>query len=198
MKLNWRVLLALAVMVGVIVWTVSSVRSRSYSGTNLAFLTGQGPVTVTNPSASPVAAQLTSTGSQQFSLTGSSPGLAGNSAPQGTGSKITQSFDLSLLPGPNVFTITRVTGVSFAGSADTSLQATVEPLTPDNVRNTLLFAVVVLLGALVYISYSTHHSWINLLRRTPAPVPVPVVETPVGDPNRGRDGRMYSNYGSKD
>ncbi len=200
MKFNWRVLVALVVMVGVIVWTVNSVRSRSYSGTNLAFLTGQGAVTVINPSASPVAAQLTSAGSQQFSLTGSSPGLKGNSAPQGTGSNITQSFDLSLLPGPNVFTITRVTGVSFAGSADTSLQATIEPLTPDNVRDTLLFAIIVLLGGLFYISRSTHHSWINLLRRTPEPIlaPAPVVETPVGDPNRGRDGRMYSNYGSKD
>lgn len=198
MKFNWKVLVAVVVIVGAIFWAVDSVRARSLSGTNLTFLVGNGVVTVTNPSDSPVASQLTSTGSRTFTISSGEAALSGISTQQGSGSKITQLFEFSLLPGPNVFTITRGTNVSFVGSADTSLQATIEPLTSDNVRATLIVALVVILCSLYFISRTTGHHWISNLRGKQAPIPVPVVATPVGDPNRGRDGRMYSNYGGKD
>ena len=50
MKFNWRVLIAFVVLVGAIFWGVDSVRTRSYSGTDLSFGIGSGPVSVTNSS----------------------------------------------------------------------------------------------------------------------------------------------------
>ena len=50
MKFNWKILVALVVMVGVIFWGVDSLRTRYYNGTDLSFGVGSGPITVTNPS----------------------------------------------------------------------------------------------------------------------------------------------------
>jgi hypothetical protein len=199
MKINWRVLVAVVVIVGAIFWMVDSVRPRSYSGSNLTFLLGNGAVTVTNPSDTPVASQLTGTGSRAFTVSSITEGLSGTSTSEGTGSKTTQLFAFDLPSGVSTFTVTRGTNASFAGTTDSKLQASADPLTPDNARTTLIVGIALIVAALFYISRTTGHRWLSALRGIPAVIPVPVVETaPVVDANRGRDGRMYSNYGGKD
>jgi hypothetical protein len=68
MKFNKRVLIALVLLIGAIPWAVSSVVSRSYSGTNLNFEVGSGPVTVTNPSDASVPVQLIGGGTRSYSV----------------------------------------------------------------------------------------------------------------------------------
>jgi hypothetical protein len=202
MKLNWRLIIVVVIMVGVVAWVLTSVLPNSYDGTNLSFNVGTGSVTVNNLSDSPAAVQLIGTGTRSFTLSSNIEGVAGTSTREGSGSTSTQLYDLILPPGSSEFTVTRGTNVKFVSSSDTRFEATVQPVSAGESRTLLIVAAVVLLGGLFYVSRSTGHRWMKSLRRQPAPAPVvaaiPLVETPVGDPNRGRDGRMYSNYGGKD
>lgn len=200
MKFNWKILVAGLLVVVAAYWAQDSVRMRSYTGTNLSFGVGTGPVTVTNPSDQPVPVQLIGTGTRAFSVSSAIEGLTGSSIKAGSGSSTTQVFDFAFLPGINGFTITRGTNVNFVSNSGTRLAVTVQPTTDSEARTTLIIAAVLVLGGLFYISRTLGHPWLSRLRRQPVAVevPVPVVETATGDPNRGRDGRMYSSYGSKD
>jgi hypothetical protein len=202
MKLNWRLIIVVVIMVGVVAWVLTSVLPNSYDGTNLSFNVGTGSVTVNNLSDSPAAVQLIGTGTRSFTLSSNIEGVAGTSTREGSGSTSTQLYDLIVPPGTSEFTVTRGTNVKFVSSSDTRFEATVQPVSAGESRTLLIVAAVVLLGGLFYVSRSTGHRWMKSLRRQQAPAPVvaaiPLVETPVGDPNRGRDGRMYSNYGGKD
>ncbi len=172
MKFNWRVLIAVVLIGGGILWAVDSVRTRSYAGTNLNFLIGRGPVTVTNPSDESVAVQLVGKGSRSFSVSSSMEGVSGAPTRQGTGSTTTQLFAFDLPPGVSEFTVVRggasATDVNFVGNADTRLDATVQPLDASDARTTILAAAVIVLGGLFYISRTTEHRWISTLRRQPA------------------------------
>lgn len=200
MKLNWKMLLGIAVIVGVAVWAVTSLAPKSFSGSNLTFNVGSGAVSINNTSDVPVLVQLIGTGTRAFAVSGTIEDVVGSSTREGTGSSATQLFEFAALPGLSEFTVVRGNNVKFVSTTDTSLNATVQPLSQDETRTTLIVAAIVVLGSLYFISRATGHSWINALRRKEIPVltPAAVVETPVGDPNRGRDGRMYSNYGNKD
>ncbi len=201
MKINWKIVVAIVVIVGVAVWGVSSVLPHSYSGANLTFDLQSGPVTVNNLSDTSVPVQLIGTGTRSFSVAGNIEGIGGTSTRVGSGSSSTQVFEYALPSGVSEFTVTRGSDVSFVSNTDTRLEATVQPLSETDGRTTLIVAAVVVLGALFYISRSTGHRWINSLRGKQVPVPsvvAPVVPVTADDPNRGHDGRMYSNYGSKD
>lgn len=193
MKFNWKVLVAFVVLLGVSFWGIDSLRTRAYSGTNLNFDVGSGPVTMMNPSDAALPVQLTGTGTRSFSVTSATQGVSGSSTRQGSGRNTTQLFEFDLPPGVSEFTVTRGSEVMFAGSADTPLEATVQPLNAANSQTTLIVTVIVILGALFYLSRATEHRWISRLRRADASVqdtqPTPTVVT--DDPNKGRDGRMY-------
>jgi hypothetical protein len=173
MKINWRVLIAAVVVVGAIVLAVSSVSSRSYSGSNLNFIVGRGPVTVTNPSDQPVAVQLLGKGSRTFSVTSTIGNVAGSSTREGTGSNSPQVFGVELPPGVSEFTVVRGTtttpDVNFVADTDTRLAVVAQPLNANDARTTIIVAAVVILGALFYMSRATGHLWINTLRGKTAP-----------------------------
>ena len=201
MKTNWKIYIAIVVIVGVLVWSISSVMPHSFSGSHLTFSIGNGTVMVNNLSDAPVPVQLVGTGIRFFTVASKSEGLSGSSTTQGSGKTATQLLEYAAPPGIIEFTIGRGTNVNFVSNSDAQLQATVQPLSEGDFRTTLIVAAVVVLGGLFYISRSTGHSWIKTLRRQEILVPVvvaPAAETLVVDPNRGRDGRMYSNYGTKD
>lgn len=172
MKLNLRVIIAAVVIVGVIVWAVDSVRARSYSGNDLNFVVGRGPVTVTNPSDQPVPVQLLGKGSRSFSVTSTLENVTGSSTMEGTGSNRSQLFAFELPPGDSEFTVVRSTNatteVNFVADTDTRLAAVAQPLKTDDTRNTIIVAVVVVLGALFYMSHTTGHLWISASRRKAA------------------------------
>jgi hypothetical protein len=201
-QINWSIVVAVVVIVLVVTWAMSTILPRSYSGENLTFGVGNGIVTVNNPSDTPLAVQLVGTGSRAFTVGSTIEGIGGSSERQGSGNTSTQLYEYTLPPGVSDFTVTRGTSVNFISNTATPLEATVEPASEGEARSTLVVSALVVLGALYYMSRSTGHRWLKSLRPQPAPAPAviasPVAEAAVVDPNRGRDGRMYSNYGKDD
>jgi hypothetical protein len=169
MKINLRVIIAAVVLVGAIFWAADSVRTRSYSGTDLNVGVGSGPVTVTNLSDEALPVQLVGTGTRSFSVTSTAEDVSGSSTRQGTGRSTTQLFEFELPAGiTELMIVARGSEVSFVADTNSRLDVTVQPLTGSDAQTTLIFAAIVILGALFYISRATNHSWINLIRRDKA------------------------------
>jgi hypothetical protein len=200
MKINWKMGIAAVVIVATAYLATSAVRPTTYSGTGLDFLVGRGVVTVTNAAKDAVPVQLTGTGSSVFTLVSQTEGVAGSSVKQTSGSTTTQVLDFSQPAGATTFSVTKGTRVKYIGGAENALQASVDPVTADEARNIGIAAIVVILASLYYISAQNEHAFVRKLvrRELPVPVVVPVVEAAAGTSNVGRDGRMYSNYGTKD
>ncbi len=200
MKLNLKTGLAAVVIVAAIFLATSAVRPTTYSGLGLNFLVGKGAVTVTNASKDTIPVQLVGTGSGSFVVTSKTDGVAGTSVKQTTGSTTSQLLEFGQPSGVSTFSVAKGTNVKYVAGADARLQASVQPMTDDESRNIGLAAIVVILAAVYFISAQTEHSLARKLLRRELLVPVvaPVVAAAVGDPNRGRDGRMYSNYGKDD
>jgi hypothetical protein len=172
MKFNWKILAGLVVMIAVAFWGVDSLRSRSYSGTDLNFAVGSGTVTVTNSSDAPITVQLSGTGTRSFTVASSVEGAAGSSTREGSGSTATQLYEFALPAGVSEFTVTRGTDVNFTASADTRLEAVAQPVSAGDTQTTLIVVVIVILGALFYMSNATGHPWLKLIRREKEATPV--------------------------
>jgi hypothetical protein len=168
MKLNWKVLIAVVVLIGASVWGVGSLLTRSYNGTNLNFGVGSGPITVTNPSDSALLASLVSTRSGTFIVKSSIEGISGRSTTQGSGRNLTQLFEFMLPSGVSEFTVSRSGDVNFVASTDISLEAIVQPLNTEEAQSTLFVAAIAILGSLFYLSRSNGHRWISASRRKKA------------------------------
>jgi hypothetical protein len=168
MKINWKALVALVVIIGATFWAVDTVRSRSYSGANLNFGVGSGTVIVRNPSTEPVPVQLVGTGTRSFTISSTMDGVTGSSTRQGTGRNTTQLFEFQVPPGVSEFTVVRGTNVSLVANTVTNLEATVQLSTESESRTTIIVAAVVILGSLFYISHLTGHRWISASRRKAA------------------------------
>lgn len=168
MKLNLntlKIVFAFLVIGGVIVLTVNSVSSLSYSGSNLSFdIASGGSNTLTNPSDDAVAAQLIGTGTMSFRVNSDIEGLSGASTRLGTGNTRTHEFDFQLPPGTSEFSITGGRDVKFVSETDTELQAIADPMSAETRRNTFLIAAVVIFGALFYASQATGHQLVKSLR----------------------------------
>jgi hypothetical protein len=91
-------------------------------------------------------------------------------------------YEFELPPGVSEFTVVHGLNVNFAATTETTLAATAQSLSAGVARSTVIAAGVVVLAALFYISRTTGHRWINLLRRqeSPAPELKPVAESVVG------------------
>lgn len=166
MKFNWKVLVAIVLMVGAIVWTVDSTRSKSYSGTKLDFEVGNGPVTMTNPSSESIPVQLVAASNRSFSVSSTIDSIPRASVREGTSPNITNVIAFELPPGVSEFTITRGSDVNFVADTDTNLEATIHAT---NNSTKVRVLVVFLLATLFYISYATKHRWLyTLLGREPA------------------------------
>ena len=167
-KINWKVLIALIVLVGASIWGVDSLRTRSYSGSNLTFGVGSGPVTVTNLSDAPLPVKLIGARPATFSVTSGIEGVTGRSISQGNGRNATQLFEFALPPGVSEFTVIRSADVSFVASGDTRLEAAVQPLNAQDSQTTLLVAVIAIIASLFYLSSVNGHRWISASRRRKA------------------------------
>jgi hypothetical protein len=170
MKFNWKVLVASVLIVAAIYWAVGSILPGSYSGSNLDFAVGTGPVTITNPTNESIPVQLVGSRSRSFSVTSALEGLSGSAARQGTGTSSTYVYEFELPTGKTEFTISRGTDVHFIANTPIKLEATVQPVSENAARTTLMVGAVVALLALYYISRTTGHRWIGILRGKAAPV----------------------------
>jgi hypothetical protein len=167
MKINWKIAIAAVVVLAALFWAFESVRPRSYEGEELNFGIGSGPVTVTNTSDAPVAAQLVGTGARSFTVASDAEGIAGTSVRQGSGRTTTQVFDLTMPPGLSVFTVAGGANVNFLANTTSRVEATVQP-NENEARTVVLIAVVVIAAALFYMSHVNGHRWISASRRQQA------------------------------
>jgi preprotein translocase subunit SecE len=194
MKRNWnifKVLLAVVVIVGVSFWAFDSVRSRSYSGTDLGFDTAGGTIVITNLSDEPAAAQFIGTGSRLFRVSSTIEEVGGSSTRIETEGARTQQFGFELPPGTSEFTISRGVDVRFVADTATELQATVNPMTNESRRNALIATAVVILGALFYASNVFDHRWLNMLRPGTIAPDVPSSPSVSASESQGAAARTY-------
>ena len=186
MKFNWKVVIALVVLVAALFWGVDSLRTRWYSGTDLNFGVGSGPVTITNSTDASVPAQLVSTGTRTFAVSSAADGISGTSERQGSGRAITQSFAFDLPPGITELLIgARTTAVNFVAGAGPRLDASVQPLAAGDAKTTTIVAGIAILGALFYLSKTTDHRWLKLIRRKRAHVQAQDTEPPATSSSEG-------------
>lgn len=192
MKINWKVLVAAVLVMGTIFWAVDSTRPRSYSGANLSFGIGGGEVTVMNPSEAAVPVQIVSSGSRTFRIASSIDGVSGNSTRQGSGRTMTHLYEFELPAGLSTFTITNGNNTTFATGAETILEAIVNPMGEGTVRATLIAAVIFVLILFYYMSNTTGHRWMSVLRGNIAANQA--VKPLVATANLGQ-GRVAQSYG---
>ncbi len=160
MKINWKIIVACILMIGAVAWTVNSIRSTSYSGTSLNFKVGNGAITVTNPSSEAVPVQLVgATG--MFTVSSDIQGVSGLATRVGTGSQTNYLFDFALPPGDSELTVVSNSDVKFVADANTRLEAT---LHATKISTKIGILAAFLLVALFFISHTTGHRWLYMLR----------------------------------
>lgn len=166
MKFTWKVIVAFILIAVSIVFAITSTSASSYSGKNLTFVVGTGSITITNSSDVTIPVQLLGTGSRSFTVKSTMDDVSGSSTRDGSGSSATQTFEFDLPSGVNEFSIIRGNDVNFVAETDTRLQATVQPMTADQSNTTMIAVAVFVLIALYYISQTTDHQWIAMLRKS--------------------------------
>jgi len=189
MKFNWKILVAVVVIVGAIFFAISSSQSQSYSGKDMTFAIGGGPVTITNPSDVAIPVQLIGTGTRSFSIVNTTmEGVIGSSTRDGNGSSATQTFEFDLPPGESEFSIARGKDVTFVATTDEILKATVLPAAAQDSQTLNIVVGIIILVMLYYISNTMNHSWIKRLRPTDTP---DVAESVAPVKSQGTDLKSY-------
>lgn len=192
-----KVLLAFVVVIGALFWLTTMLRPQTYEGANLTFEVASGAVNVTNASTEPINVQLVSDNSTSFRVTSSVDGVTGSSVRQGTGSSSTQLYEFVLPVGESEFSVVRGKSVNFVANTATNLQASVQPVDANTVRNSIIFTLVIIVGALYYASFVTEHQWTNLLRGKAYANEVMPVPAVVDDGGQGQALRSYGDNRSE-
>ena len=157
MRVNWKVLVAIALIVGAIAWAVTSITSTSYAGAYLTFSVGTGTVTMTNPSSESIPVRLSGPARRSFSVSSTIDGVPRSSTRGDSASLI----EFELPPGVSEFTITRGTDVSFISETDTVLDATLHAA---NIGTKIKVMAGIIVALVFYIiSYTTEHRWLYML-----------------------------------
>jgi len=164
MKFNWKILIPIVIIGLIVVWSVDSLRSRSYSGTDVEFAVGGGVVTLNNSSDDAVPVQLIGSGVRSFSIVNSTLEITSSSVREGNGSRATQTLAFDLPSGITEFTIARGRDVNFVATNAESIDASVQPLTQQDIQATLIFSGLVILLCLYFISRLTNHALLKQLR----------------------------------
>jgi len=166
-KKGLRILISLAVIVGAVYWGYTSTRSKTYSGSELSFEMGGGDTVIKNPSENPVMAQLTTKGSgRNFTVASDALNTTVSSTREGTGANTVNSAEIELPPGSTDLRLTRGSNVTLTVSGETSIEATVSPVSTSRARTIWIIAAVLVIGALYFISGTFEHRWLNRFRKS--------------------------------
>lgn len=191
MKINWKVLVAAALIVLVSLWAFDSLRPRFYTDTELNVPLGRGMVTLSNPSEQPLSVQLTGTGSRMFTIVSDDATLHGTSTRQGSGRSVTQLHTLTLPTGVSRFSIVNGSEVRLLANSLNPLEVEIQSTTGSEGTVVVLVTAVVFVSAAFYIFRATGHHLSNPLRRQPVTTPPkPNMFTPV-ESGQSRPMRAY-------
>ena len=187
-----KVVAAVVVIIRIVFWVINSVLPQSYNGTDLNFAVKGGTVVVTNPSDASIPVQFSDTGTRNFRVSSDIEDVSGSSTRDGNGNSAIQSFDIELPAGTSEFTISRGTNVTFVASTPVELDVTVNSMLPDASRNTIIAAIVAIIGILFYASRVMDHSWIHMLtNKKPIPQDTKPDPNPVLPTAQGRAARSF-------
>jgi hypothetical protein len=192
MKIDFKVLVVLVLVLAISIWTINLLRPRNYTGDHLSFEVGSGTVTVTNPADTGTAAQVVGTGSRFFDISSNIAGVSGRSTREGSGRTSTQVFAFELPSGESEFSIEKGVDVVFSAATDTQLTVTVMPLSASGTRNAIIALLVAIVGSLYYISSTMSHSWIGKLR---GEVPAVIPPLPLNLNKGGGHGQPIKSFG---
>lgn len=169
-----RILIAAIVIVAALYWAYDSLRLRTYSGTQNAFEVGSGSVVVTNPGPESVPVVMRTVGrSATFRVESNDLNLRETARRQGSGRSSYYAVNFELPAGRHEISVTRGSNVYFISDSDQRLEAVVNPAGVSGPTNTLIFTAVVVLGGLFYISRTTGHRWVGMLRNRLGKQPTP-------------------------
>jgi hypothetical protein len=194
MNLSWKsakILFASLLIVVVILGAINLLLPKTFSGENLSFNIGHGSVIITNPSSEPVAVQILGTGTGRVRMTSPTQGLGDTSELQGSGRTSSQLIEFMLPAGQTEFTTVGGNNVSFSATTPTVLTATVQMLSQIEIQGVLFIGGLIILGALFYISRSTNHRWLSMIRGQAAPVPVVATTVTSNESAQGSSPRGY-------
>lgn len=160
-----RLIIALAVVIGALFWGYDTVRQRHYSGAKIAFEVGTGQVAVTNPGNEAIPVEMRSAGrTSSFRIASAELGLREGSKRVGSGRDVYHAIALELPPGTTRVDVTRGSNVRLVSPSEQRIEAVVTPLGETGARMIIIFAGLVALAGLYYISGLYEHRWFPALR----------------------------------
>lgn len=175
MKINWNVIGALIVIVLIVVLAFNATQSRSYQGNDLNFNVDGGRVIITNTTDAPVDAIIFSR--RSFTLNSPHPDVGTlRSTRTGTGVRA-QSYEGQLPPGNLELSVVRGSDINFELDSAGPISVSAAPQSANGTRNTYIGAALGVLVVLYFISRTTGHTWLHLLRRKPTSDVTPQMNT---------------------
>ena len=163
---NIRVIIALVVLAAVLYFAIGAVGQQTYAGEELSFTTS-GIATVVNTGDEPF--NLIATSGRSFTISTDDPDMRTlRAVREGSGRTAVYTVAADLSGGTTELRVTRGSDVNFAITADSAIQATVAARDAAGNRNILIAAAVVSLGLLFYMSNTTDHAWVKMLRQRAA------------------------------
>lgn len=161
---NVKLLIALLVIAGAAYWAYDATYTRMFDGRKLEFTVGNGStIVLTHNADDPLPVAFTS--GSTFSMTADVSNLAGTASREGSGRRASYHFEREIPAGTTELRVARGSGITVSIDAESPVEAIITPLNPSDARNTVIFAGVVVLAALFYISRLFQHRWFALIVR---------------------------------
>jgi len=165
-KTGLRVLIGLVIIVAVLYWAIDSTRTTTFTGDEISFNMGSGSVVITHSAEEAAVARLSTTGVRgTFAVASNTLDLTVSSSREGTGTSAVNLVELEVPPGTTDLRVTRGSDVMFTLEGAKAATVIFAPQSEEATRTTYIVAAVVVLVALLYISRTLNHRWINWLRR---------------------------------
>lgn len=166
MRINWRVILAALIAAGVAFWAYDSVRVRAYSGTELTFDIGGGPVIIDHNGEEAATIRMTSPSTRgAFTVQSSTLDAPLASTREGTGRNVVHAAEFELPTGTTELLLTRGSSASAVITGGGPLEVSVSPMSESGARSTVTVAGIVIAAALIFTIWQLRSAWMPLIQR---------------------------------
>lgn len=162
-KFNLSVIAALVVMVGVLYFAFTALQKEAYTGAEITF-TNNGIITVDNSTTDPVALRATSR--RVFTITSTDPANTTlRAVREGSGTAVLQVVETELPLGTTELRLTRGSEVTYEFTATGPISTSIARYSPTARRNIVIGTGIICLALLFFMSQSTNHAWLNMVRQ---------------------------------
>ena len=161
MKINFKVIFALVLMVAIAYFAFNAVQKETVSGTEVTFVTsGVAVINATEP------VNLLAVSPRTFTLTSTDTDL-GTLRPtrEGSGRDLRHIVDIELGQGRTQIQVTRGADVNFTLTGSETINVTLAARDDAANRNILIGAAIACLLLLAYSGYTTRETWMPMVRK---------------------------------